>query len=221
MGPATSTTGAQSEQDAASEDAQELTKWLSIVEDQMDDVSEVTSLPALHGMLERMESQAGRVVANELIGVLEEGRSLQVDEIGRQRLRTLCQDFHAQCHKLSPGEDIAKLHSRVQALETNNCYAADGVDDPRPTQGLVAGRVPHEARLRVPTTRKAETWWTPSYWSIARPTDFCYGDCAWGIGRRPPHGEGPEKEETHCISVGEFLKNLMMCEDPPAQKMQF
>ena len=69
------------------------------MEDQLDDVSEVTSLPTLHGMLERMESQAGRVAANEIIGVLEEGKSLQVDEIGRQRLRTLCQAFHAQCRQ--------------------------------------------------------------------------------------------------------------------------
>ena len=227
MGPATSTTGAQSELDAASEDAQELTKWLSIVEDQLDDVSEVTSLPALHGMLERMESQAGRVAANEIIGVLEEGRCRQVDELGRERLRNLCQAFSAQCRQLSPGEDVAKLHSRVQALETNTCYADDGVDghqrlardagtpvdDPRSTQGVVEGHVPQEARLRVPTTRKAETWWNPRYWSIARPTDFCYGDCAWGIGRRPPHGEGPEKEETYCFSVCEFIKNLMMREE--------
>ena len=69
LGPASSTTGAQLEQEAAEEDAQELTKWLSVVEEQMDDVSELTSLPSLQGLLERMESQAGRVVANELSAV--------------------------------------------------------------------------------------------------------------------------------------------------------
>ena len=70
VGPASSTTGAQLEQEAAEEDAQELTKWLSVVEEQMDDVSELTSLPSLQGLAERMESQAGRVVANELSAVL-------------------------------------------------------------------------------------------------------------------------------------------------------
>ena len=69
VGPASSTTGAQLEQEAAEEDAQELTKWLSVVEEQMDDVSELTSLPSLQGLAERMESQAGRVVANELSAV--------------------------------------------------------------------------------------------------------------------------------------------------------
>ena len=37
------------------------------------------------------------------------------------------------------------------------------------------------ARLRVPTSRKAENMWNPGFWSIARPTDFCYGDCVWGL----------------------------------------
>ena len=48
-GPASSTTRAQVEHEAAAEDAQEMTKWLSIVEDQLDDVSELTSLPSLQG----------------------------------------------------------------------------------------------------------------------------------------------------------------------------
>ena len=39
--------------------------------------------------------------------------------------------------------------------------------------------------LQVPTTRNAETWWNPAYWSIARPTDFCYGDCVWGLENQP------------------------------------
>eukprot|EP00959_Pyramimonas_sp_CCMP1952_P008280 173067-Pyramimonas_sp.AAC.1 len=85
---------------AAAGDAQELTKWLSVLEDHMDDVSEITSLPALQGMLERMESQAGRVVANELMSRLENERgedgALQLDEIGRHRLRDLCKEFHAR-----------------------------------------------------------------------------------------------------------------------------
>ena len=41
------------------------------------------------------------------------------------------------------------------------------------------------AQLRVPTTRQAYTWWDPKYWSVARPTDFCYGDCVWGLDNQP------------------------------------
>ena len=26
-----------------------------------------------------------------------------------------------------------------------------------------------------------KSWWSPDFWSIARPTDFCYGDCVWGF----------------------------------------
>ena len=129
-GPASSTTRAQVEQDAAAEDAQEMTKWLSIVEDQLDDVSELTSLPSLQGprdidppalldrgrgrgfaaacprpwrtevyvhrcraraqgLLERMESQAGRVVATELSTILGEGGCQRLDEVGRERLQIL------------------------------------------------------------------------------------------------------------------------------------
>eukprot|EP00959_Pyramimonas_sp_CCMP1952_P343765 7200629-Pyramimonas_sp.AAC.1 len=41
QGPASATAGAQAEMGAAAEDAQELTKWLSVLEDHMDDVSEL------------------------------------------------------------------------------------------------------------------------------------------------------------------------------------
>ena len=56
QGPASSTTGAQLEQEAMAQDEAMLTEWLSIVDDQLDDVAEVTSIPALQGLLERMES---------------------------------------------------------------------------------------------------------------------------------------------------------------------
>ncbi|CAK0838914.1 unnamed protein product [Prorocentrum cordatum] len=230
QGPASATTGAQAEMSAAAEDAQELTKWLSVLEDHMDDVSELTSLPALQGMLERMENQAGRVVANELMSRLEEqggeDRALPLDEIGRHRLRALCQEFHARCQKISPGEDIAKLHWRVQALETNNCQAEEGAadlarpagvagtpaeDDPRSLQGPPGPNGQRKARLRLPTSRKAESWWNPKYWSTARPTDFCYEDCAWGLGQLPPDGdEDPQKQKEGrlCFSVAHFINSF-------------
>ena len=188
-----------------------------------------------------MESQAGRVVANEVSAILSEGGCQRLDEVGRQRLRTLCDEFHTQCRKISPGEEVRKLHSRIQALEANGCHTAadaggqaeggpaddphlaaqDGGatrgDEPRdgriPTRREPEQRAQREARLRVPTDRKAESWWNPRYWSIARPTDFCYGDCAWGIGEQPPHGDGPQKEERYGISVAEFIKNLFLREE--------
>ena len=41
------------------------------------------------------------------------------------------------------------------------------------------------AQLRVPTARAAMSWWDPTFWSKARPTDFCYGDLAWGLEHQP------------------------------------
>ncbi|CAK0795192.1 unnamed protein product, partial [Prorocentrum cordatum] len=247
QGPASATTGAQAEMSAAAEDAQELTKWLSVLEDHMDDVSELTSLPALQGMLERMESQAGRVVANELMSRLEEkggeDRALPLDEIGRHRLRDLCREFHARCRKIFPVEDMAKLRWRVQALETRNCQAEEGAgdlarpagvagtpaeDDPRSLQGPPGPDGQRKARLRVPTSRKAESWWNPKYWSIARPTDFCHGDCAWGLGQLPRDGdEGPQKQKEGrlCFSAAHFIQNLLTWEemeyDVPADEEKF
>ncbi|CAK0841403.1 unnamed protein product, partial [Prorocentrum cordatum] len=213
QGPASATTGAQAEMSAAAEDAQELTKWLSVLEDHMDDVSELTSLPALQGMLERMESQAGRVVANELMSRLEDqggdDRALQLDEIGRCRLRDLCQEFHARCRKISPGEDMAKLHWRVQALETNNCQAEEGAGDLARSAGVAGTPAEDDPRsLQGPPG--------PDGQRKARPTDFCYRDCAWGLGQLPPDGdEDPQrqKEARLCFSVAHFIKNLLTREE--------
>ena len=123
--PGISTREAELESDVVAEGAQELSTWLSVVENQLDDVSELTSIPSLQGLLERMESQAGRVVANELSAALADGECNELDELGRERLRRLCVDFHAQCRKMSPDQELARLHSRIQALETNNCFAPD------------------------------------------------------------------------------------------------
>ena len=41
------------------------------------------------------------------------------------------------------------------------------------------------AQLRVPTARVALSWWDPTFWSKARPTDFCYGDLVWGLEHQP------------------------------------
>ena len=63
------------------------------------------------------------------------------------------------------------------------------MDDRRPTglslQCIASPQASGCAQLRVPTTRQAYTWWDPKYWSVARPTDFCYGDCVWGLDNQP------------------------------------
>ena len=54
---------------AAADDSSELTQWMSILDKQQEDVAEISSLPALQGLLEGMESQAGRLVSIELLAV--------------------------------------------------------------------------------------------------------------------------------------------------------
>ena len=178
QGPSTSTTAAQQELDTAEDREQ----WISLLEDDMEDIAEMTSLPALQGMLERMEALAGRVVANELLAKTEDGGYGARDEIGRERIRKVCVDFHQHCAKLNHEQELDNLMWRVQLInleikpesETSNTITATDEGGQRP------------ARLRVPTSRKACSWWKPDFWSIARPTDFCYGDCVWGfLGEQP------------------------------------
>ena len=54
QGPGSATTAAQQELESAGHDAEELDKWLSVLEDDHDEIAEMTSLPTLQGMLERM-----------------------------------------------------------------------------------------------------------------------------------------------------------------------
>ena len=53
-GPSSATTAAQQEIEAAAQDSAELDKWLSLVEDNHDEVAEMTSLPALQGTVETL-----------------------------------------------------------------------------------------------------------------------------------------------------------------------
>ena len=101
IGPSNSTTAAQQEIEACDKDAEELDKWLSLLEDNHDEIAEITSLSALQGMLERMESMAGRIVANELMAVAEKDGYRALDEIGREKLRKICQGFHQTCAKVN------------------------------------------------------------------------------------------------------------------------
>ena len=88
-GPGSATTAAQHELESSEKDVAELDKWLSVLEDNHDEVAEMTSLPAMQGMLERMESMAGRIVANELMAVAETDGYGALDEVGRERLRKI------------------------------------------------------------------------------------------------------------------------------------
>ena len=81
-GPATSTTaGEQEAAAAAAADAAELVKWLSVIDEDTADAAELSTLPSLQRLLERMETQAGRVVANETYSVVEKGGFSALDEV--------------------------------------------------------------------------------------------------------------------------------------------
>ena len=162
---------------------------MSLVDEQQDDIAELPSLPALQGLLERMKSQAGRVVANEIKAFVAEtdggGGYGALDILGRAKLRKLSGDFHAACAKASREDEVNALHWRVQALVTQQPTLLIGGGSSAPTACLDTTDRPRRlAQVRVRTTRQAETWWNPRYWFIARPTDFCYGDCVWGSKNR-------------------------------------
>ena len=109
-GPATATTVGEQETLAAEEaDAAELVKWFSIVDEDNADVAEMTVMPSMQRLLERMESQAGRVVANELLAMAAENGYGAEDELGRSRLGSLSREFHALCQKFSPEEEAQEL----------------------------------------------------------------------------------------------------------------
>ena len=118
-GPASATTAAAAEVDG---DMAQFVKWLSVVNESNDDTMEATSLPALQHLLERMESQAGRVVANEVMTLSECGAG-RLDDLGRARLGQICRDFHEQCAKVSRSREADELLWRVQAIENGGVAA--------------------------------------------------------------------------------------------------
>ena len=205
-GPATSTSTAQQEADA--DEAGQGGQWMSVVDESTEDTLEMSKLPALQAMLERMEGQAGRVVANELNARAEEGEYGAEDDVGRQRLQKLCQEFHQHCTTVSREEELLNLQWRIQAMAENV-----GESGPRnctqhqQTQETNAERdekrsTKRPSQLRVPTTTVAQSWWNPRYWSTARPTDFCYGDCVWGLEQQPVP-----------LSIGEWAQLLWRREE--------
>ena len=155
---------------------------MSVFDEDADAMADMSKLPALQGLLERMESQAGRVVANELKALVSESGYGALDEIGREKLEQLCADFHDHCTNISRENELLALQCRVQALAANVGFRAEEVPEVAEPEKKDTREA---AKLRVPTTRRVYSWWDPRYWPIARPTDFCYGDCVWGLEHQP------------------------------------
>ena len=149
-----------------------------------------------------VESMAGRIVANELLAVAEDGGYGALDEVGRERLRNICLDFHQTCAKVNRERELETLHWRVQALahgqnpesapptcdadSSTGCPANEGGSVPEAAHSANNVHTQKAAQLRVPMSKRACSWWRPEFWSIARPTDFCYGDCVWGFFESQP-----------------------------------
>ena len=126
QGPASSTAaGAQERAAAADADAAEFVKNLSIVGEDTADASEVSTLPRLQRLLENMDAQAGRVVANETYCQVEEGGFAALDDVGRERLLNVCRKFHAQCQRQAPDEEARQLLWRVQQIVNGRSHQED------------------------------------------------------------------------------------------------
>ena len=90
-------------------------------------------------MLERMESMAGRIVANELMAMVqtdETDGSGALDEFGREKLRKICHEFHQTCAKVNREQEIENLHWRVQAIATGQDHGEEdhGEESPDASQ---------------------------------------------------------------------------------------
>ena len=117
-----------------------------VLHEDTDEILEVSKLPALQGLLERMERQAGRIVANELRALVADGGYCALDEIGREQLEKICYEFHTHCTHASREKELLALQWRIQALVTNQPTAPSDVDDitaaapcPDNSSGLDAG----------------------------------------------------------------------------------
>ena len=130
-----------------------LTDWLSIVDDQLDDFAEVTSILALQGILERMECQAGRVVANELSIIIEGASYTRIDDVGRCRLKRLCEEFHSFCF-----DQLSCLLTQSDAVTARPSFNFE-------TSTLVPEEITHAMPLSFSPHAAKEDWEsTPVNW---------------------------------------------------------
>ena len=93
-------------------------KWLSVIDEDDADTAELSSLPSLQRLIERMESQKARVLHNEAASRAEEGGYTAEDEVGRQRLLSLCREFLTQ--QTSRGTLQEVLHHEIGELVEQN-----------------------------------------------------------------------------------------------------
>jgi len=107
LGPASSTTAGQ--QELAQPDDEIAGRWMSVLDESLEDAMEMSKIPALQGLLERLENQAGRVVANEIHARTESEEDGAQDGVGRQRLQLLCKEFHQHCTKATLANETRKL----------------------------------------------------------------------------------------------------------------
>ena len=141
------TAAAQLEWDAAEaeETLDAAGHWLSVLDEDMDATMESSKLPVLQGLLERMEGQAGRAVANELAALARDGGGVAdygaLDEVGRERLTRLARRFHETCAKVSRGDELLALQWRIQSMEEKRFVSPEEVDarNPDPVAGLAPG----------------------------------------------------------------------------------
>ncbi len=116
-GPASSTTASKQMLDAKlADELTFLTPWVSLLDEEQEDVADIASLPALESLLHKIETSAGRVIANELFAIVGKNDYGAKDDIGREKIAQLCKMFHWQCSKVSKQEEINALHWRVQSL---------------------------------------------------------------------------------------------------------
>ena len=124
--------------------------WMSVLDDDQTQTAELSKLPALQGLLEKMEQQAARVVANEVQALVSEGGYGALDEVGREKLKQICMEFHAQCKRISREEELRQLQWRIQALATNHGGSEDAGAATLPgsapgVQRTAAGEAPRRA----------------------------------------------------------------------------
>ena len=84
-GAASSTVAGEMARDAE-EGSNDTVPWISVIEDNMAELRELSKLLALQMLLEKMEVQARRVVANELKALVGDSGYGALDDLGRQSL---------------------------------------------------------------------------------------------------------------------------------------
>ena len=97
----------------AEEGSNDTVAWMIVVEDNMAEISNLSKLLALQMLLEKVEVQSRRVVANELKAFVDDSGYGASDDLGRQSLRQTCKHFHEASAKIARGEELQELEWRA------------------------------------------------------------------------------------------------------------